>query len=153
MPWPPIHHQVCYEDFLSATVNFDKLTIQEHRLVAAFKHFDQDGVGAITRDDLARTILSDHVTDGVLDKILTDFGGERNGKVCAPLEIYPGYFAAAVYLPRPSAPSMHVLSLPVSCVRCCGWRAVPQICYEGFRTMMCDKEFVAVRAAARESAK
>ena len=51
------NQKIDYEEFLAATMHLNKLN-REDMLMKAFKHFDSDDSGYITRDELEVRVLS-----------------------------------------------------------------------------------------------
>ena len=73
--------QINYNDFLAATIQLSKLN-REEQLIAAFKHFDKEGTGFITREDIIAAMKqNDEINVDYVDEILRDIDVKGNGKV------------------------------------------------------------------------
>ncbi|CAN1811110.1 Calcium-dependent protein kinase 21 [Linum perenne] len=71
-----------YSEFISATMHRYRLEKNEH-LYKAFQHFDKDGSGYITREDLTNAMVQYGIGDeagmkGIMDEVDTDNDGRIN---------------------------------------------------------------------------
>ncbi|CAN0852324.1 Calcium-dependent protein kinase 21 [Linum grandiflorum] len=70
-----------YTEFISATMHRYKLERDEH-LYTAFQHFDKDGSGYITRDELESAMLEYGIGDeGSIKQIITEVDTDNDGKI------------------------------------------------------------------------
>ncbi|CAN1199192.1 Calcium-dependent protein kinase 21 [Linum perenne] len=70
-----------YTEFISATMHRYKLEKDEH-LYTAFQHFDKDGSGYITRDELESAMLEYGIGDEAsIKQIITEVDTDNDGKI------------------------------------------------------------------------
>lgn len=75
--------KIDYKEFLAATIHQSKMA-QEENLYKAFKHFDSDGSGYITRDELAEGLKSHGTPAEVvshIDQILNEVDKDKDGRI------------------------------------------------------------------------
>lgn len=67
-----------YQEFLAATMHFSKVNKEEY-LLKAFQHFDIDGSGYITRDELVQGLQG--MNSGDLTQILEEVDKDKDGRI------------------------------------------------------------------------
>lgn len=67
-----------YQEFLGATIHLSKLNKEEY-LMKAFKHFDADNSGFITRSELIEGLKGMGSTD--LEKIIDEVDKDNDGNI------------------------------------------------------------------------
>lgn len=67
-----------YQEFLAATMHFSKVNKEEY-LMKAFQHFDADGSGYITREELVQGLQG--LNSGDLTKILDEVDKDNDGRI------------------------------------------------------------------------
>jgi calcium-dependent protein kinase len=67
-----------YHEFLAATINMGKLDRDEN-LVKAFEHFDEDGNGKISREELTKALKGLQMTN--IDEILKEVDQNGDGEI------------------------------------------------------------------------
>lgn len=67
-----------YQEFLAATMHFSKVNKEEY-LLKAFQHFDTDGSGYITRDELVQGLQG--MNSGDLTQILDEVDKDKDGRI------------------------------------------------------------------------
>lgn len=60
-----------YGEFIASTVHLNKLEREDH-LIAAFSHFDKDGSGYITIDELEEACKEHNVPCGFLEDVIKE---------------------------------------------------------------------------------
>uniref|UniRef100_A0A7S2QUB8 Calcium-dependent protein kinase n=1 Tax=Chlamydomonas chlamydogama TaxID=225041 RepID=A0A7S2QUB8_9CHLO len=75
------NQKIDYEEFLAATIHLNKLN-REEVMVEAFKYFDKDNSGFITRDELEEALkeVGEDVSE-VIDSILSAVDTNNDGKI------------------------------------------------------------------------
>lgn len=70
-----------YSEFIVASMS-SKKNMSEEKLTAAFKMFDSDGSGTISKDELKRVLSStNQISDGTIEHILTEVDKDQSGEI------------------------------------------------------------------------
>ncbi|CAG9324500.1 unnamed protein product [Blepharisma stoltei] len=69
-----------YTEFLTAAINWSK-TLNKERLLAAFKHFDKDGSGKISLEELREALGGNEDSDHVFLAMLADADKNGDGEI------------------------------------------------------------------------
>ncbi|KAI7745868.1 LOW QUALITY PROTEIN: hypothetical protein M8C21_007289 [Ambrosia artemisiifolia] len=69
-----------YGEFLAATLHMNKLE-REENLLAAFRFFDKDGSGYITRDELQQASKDFGLQDAQLDEMIREVDQDNDGRI------------------------------------------------------------------------
>lgn len=79
-------YQICasllsdWEEFLAATVHLNKLEKDEY-LLRAFRHFDKDGSGSITANEIMAGLKEQGISQAEADDILVQLDDDENGSI------------------------------------------------------------------------
>lgn len=73
--------QLDYREFLSATIHTSKITASDDLMLKAFKFFDKDGSGFITRDELQLALAGGGFDISHMDVVLMEIDKDADGKI------------------------------------------------------------------------
>ncbi|XP_020595035.1 calcium-dependent protein kinase 1-like, partial [Phalaenopsis equestris] len=69
-----------YNEFIAATIHLNKIEREDH-LFAAFSHFDKDGSGYITRDELQLACQQFGMEDLRLEEAIQQAAKDNDGRI------------------------------------------------------------------------
>lgn len=69
-----------WEEFLAATVHLNKLEKDEY-LLRAFQHFDMDGSGSITANEIMAGLQEQGISHAEADELLVQLDADKNGSI------------------------------------------------------------------------
>lgn len=69
-----------WEEFLAATVHLNKLEKDEY-LLRAFQHFDMDGSGSITVNEIMAGLKGQDISQAEADELLVLCDADKNGSI------------------------------------------------------------------------
>lgn len=73
-------HMIDYGEFFAATLHLSRVEKDEN-LLAAFMHFDQDGNGTITKDELARVCEELHIEHADIEDMISKADLDNDGQI------------------------------------------------------------------------
>jgi len=83
------HDEIFYSEFLAAMLS-SHIQMHDHLLHASFKHFDADGSGFITRDELEQALGTETFSADQISAIIADLDTGRDDKI--DYEEFVAYF-------------------------------------------------------------